>query len=198
MPSHIEMPVPKSPGEVISKFVITIIVVCFTLLGVVNLCLWTAVIPSLIWLAFIAMCIKSSARQTGGLRPFLVNVAGDLFGKKFAEWNPEEPQPQCIRFGFQLAGHRFIQKNVEVGKIESISWHTGQASSMAGRDVGDWKVWLYLDSGVQKPDHVRYGIGPAVRKDRTEAFGLAFVSFLRKAGIDLVLADIPNGYVRRT
>jgi len=198
MPSHLEMLIPKSLAEVIFQSVMTLIIVIFALLAVVNLCLWMAVIPSLIWLAFVIMCIKSSAQQDGGLRPFLINVMGDLFGKKFVEWNPNDPQPQCVRFGFQLLGRRFIQKSFQINKIESVSWHTGQASSMAGRELNDWKVWMYCDSGVQKPDHINYGIGPAMRKSRTEALGLSLISFLRNAGVDLVQADVPNCYVRPT
>ncbi|HVU28561.1 MAG TPA: hypothetical protein VHG71_12600 [Verrucomicrobiae bacterium] len=185
-------------AEVIFQFVITLIIVVFALFAVVNLCLWMAVIPSLIWLAFVVMCIKSSARRDGGLQPFLVNVIGDLFGKKFVEWNPNDLQSRCIRFGFQLLGHRFIQKSIQLNKIESISWHTGQASGMAGRDVNDWKVWMYCDSGLEKPNHINYGIGPAVRKSRTEALGLSLISFLRNAGVNLVQADVPNCYVRPT
>jgi len=198
MPSHLEMLIPKPLAEVIFQFVITMIVVLFALLAVVNLCMWMAVIPSLIWLFFVVVMIRSSAQRAGGLRPFFTNVIGDLFGKKFIEWNPNDSQPQSISFGFQLFSHRFMQKTVQRDKIESVSWHTGQASGMAARDVGDWKVWIYLDSGNEKPDHRYYAVGPAVRKERTEALGFSLVSFLRNAGVDLVEADIPNCYVRRT
>jgi hypothetical protein len=191
------MPIPKSLSEVISQFVITMIIVVFTLLAWVNLCIFQAIVPSLIWLAFVTYCIRDKSKHDGGLRSCLINVVGDLFGKKFVETNSEDPQPQCIRFGFRLLGHRFIQKSIELNKIESVSWHTGQASGMAGRDVGDWKVWMYCDSGVQKPNHIRYGVGPSVREERAAAFGLSLVSYLCSAGVDLVQADIPNCYVRR-
>jgi hypothetical protein len=198
MPTHFEMSIPKSRAQVTIQLVITTIVVFFALLALVNLCLWMAVIPSMIWLAFVAMCVKSSAKQDGGLQPFVINQMGDLFGRKFVEREASDPQPQCIRFGFQLFGHRFIQKCISVQKIESVRWHTGQASGRAGRDMGDWKVWMYFDGGDQKPDHAFYGIGPAVRKDRTEALGLALVSFLQKAGVDLMQGEQSNFFVRRT
>lgn len=198
MPAHLEMPIPKSRAEVTIQFAITTIVVFFALLALVNLCLWMAVIPSLIWLAFVTMCVKSSATRDGGLRPFIINQMGDLFGRKFVEQDTTDPQPQCIRFGFQLFGHRFIQKRVFVQKIESVTWHTGQASGMAGKDMGDWKVWMYFDSGDQKSDHVWYGVGPAVRKERTEVLGLALVSFLQNVGVDLIQGEQTNCFVRRT
>ena len=192
------MPIPKSLAEVIFQFVGTCVVSFFALLAVVNLCLWWAVIPSLIWLFIVMAMIRSSSQRDGGLLPFLINVIGELFGKKFAEWNPNDPQPRCIRFGVQCFSRRFIQKSFQLNKIESVSWHTGQASSMAGREVNDWKVWIYLDSGIQKPDHIHYGVGPAWRKRRSEALGLSLVSFLRNAGVDLVPADVPNCYVTPT
>jgi hypothetical protein len=198
MPSRLEMLIPKSLAEVAFQFVITLMVVLFALLAVVNLCVWMAVIPSLIWLFFVVVMIRSSAQRDGGLCPFLANVIGGLLGKQFVEWNPNDFQPQCIRFGFQLLSHRFIQKTVQRDKIESVSWHTGQASGMAGRDVGDWTVWIYFDSGDKNSDHRFYGVGPAVRKERAEALGSSLISFLRSAGVDLVQADTPNCYVRRT
>lgn len=193
------MAIPKSRYEVTFRFVITTIVVFFALLALVNLCLWMAVIPSLIWLAFVTMCVKSSAKRDGGLHPFIVNQIGELFGHKFVERDTSNPHPQCIRFGFQLLGHRFIQKCVPLERIESVSWQTGQASGMAGRDMKDWTVWLYLDNFHQKPNlSALYGVGPATRKDRTEALGRAFVSFLQNAGVDLVQGEQPNWFVRRT
>jgi hypothetical protein len=198
MSSSIEMPIPKSLAEVIFQFVGTFVVISFALIAVINLCLWSAVIPSLIWLFIVVAMIRSSSQRDGGLRPFLINAIGELFGKKFVEWNPNDPQPRCIRFGVQFFSGRFIQKSFQLNKIESVSWHTGQASSMAGREVNDWKVWIYLDSGIQKPDHIYHGVGPAWRKSRSEALGLSLVSFLRNAGVNLVPADVPNCYVTPT
>lgn len=182
----------------LGQFVISTIVVFFGLLGLVNLFLWIAPIPSLLWLAFLTVSITPAAKQAGGLRPFVINHIGDLFGHKFVERDPSDTHPKCIRFGFQLFGHRFIQKCVALQKIESVTWHTGQASSMAGRDMNDWMVWMYFDGGDQKSNHSFYGVGPAVRKDRTEALGLAFVSFLKDAGVDLIQGEEPNWFVRRT
>lgn len=195
--TRLEMPIPKSFGEVSFHFVITTILVSFAFLALVNLCLWVAVIPSLIWLAFVTLCVRSSAKRDGGLRSFIMNQMGDLFGSKFVERDASGPEHQCIRFGFRLFGRPFIQKRVPVQKIESVAWRTGQASGMAGRDVGDWKVWMYFDRGDQKSDHIFYGIGPAVRKERTETLGLAFVSFLQRAGVNLVQEGQTNCFVRR-
>lgn len=195
--TRLEMPIPKSWGEVTFHLVMTTIIVFFAFLALVNLCLCVAVIPSLIWLAFVTMCVRSSAKRAGGLRSFIINQMGDMFGRKFVERDASDPEHECIRFGFRLFGHPFIQKRVPLQKIESVAWHTGQASGMAGRDVGDWKVWMYFDRGDQKSDHVFYGIGPAVRKERTETLGRAFVSFLQQAGVNLVQEEKTNCFVRR-
>jgi hypothetical protein len=201
------MLIPKSRSEVVVQFVISVIVVFFALLAVVNLCSGVALIASFIWLAFVATIIWSSSRRQGGIRPFLISLMGDLVGRRFAEWNPAEAQPKWIRFGFQLLSHRFVQKSIRIDRIESVEWHTGQATDMAGRDMNDWHIWVWFSQDDlartearrkwhRKPDQDLYGVGPADRKERTEALGLSFVSFLRSAGADLVQGGITTCFVR--
>lgn len=141
------------------------------------------------------------------MRPFLISLMGDLFGRRYAEWSPAEAQPNCIRFGFQLFSRRFVQKSIRIDRIESVEWHTGQATDMAGRDMNDWHIWVWFNHGGpahteswrrgrRKPDQDLYGVGPADLKERTEALGLSFVSFLRSAGADLIQGDISSCFVR--
>jgi len=201
------MPIPKSRSEVVIEFVVIGTVVGFALLAVVNLCSGVALIASFIWLTFVTAMIWSSCRREGGVRPFIISMMGDLFGRCFAEWSPAEEQPKCIRFGFQLFRRRFVQQSIRIDRIESVEWHTGQATDMAKRDMNDWHVWVWFSHDDpsrtearrkwhRKPDQDLYGVGPTDRKERTEALGLSFVSFLRSAGADLVQGAITTCFVR--
>ena len=207
MASYHEMPIPKSRSEVVLQFVITVIVVSSVLLAVVNLCSGVALIASFIWLAFVTTMIRSSCRREGGIRPFLMSLMGDLFGRRFAEWSPDEAPPKCIRFGFQLFGRRFVQQSIRIDRIESVEWHTGQATDMAGRDMNDWHLWVWFSHDDpartearrkwhRKADQDLHGVGPADRKQRTEALGLSLVSFLRSAGADLIQGGISTCFVK--
>lgn len=163
-----------------------------------------ALIPSLIWLALIASYVWS----TGGLRSFLLGQLG-LFGQHFFEWGPPDGEPRDVRFGFQLLGHRFLEKRIPLDKIESVEWCTGQATDIAGREMNDWQVWVWFDHDdpkrgeaqrkrrYRKPDQDLYGVDPSGPRDRTEALCLSLVSLLRRAGVDLIQGASATCFVRQ-
>jgi hypothetical protein len=203
------MPIPKSRADVIFRFLLIAVVVSFTLLAVVNLCGGVGLIASFIWLTLVTSTIWSASRREGGLRKFLISQIGDVFGRHFVEWDSIDAQRSDIHFGFELFGHRFLQKSILLDKIQSVEWSTGQATSMAGRDMNDWTVWVWFDRDDPvraeaqrkcrlKPDQDLYGVGPADGKERTEALGLSFISFLRSAGLDLIQSATTTCFVRRT
>jgi hypothetical protein len=203
------MRIPKLRSEVVSQFFVVVVVVSFALLAVVNLYHGVALFASVIWLAFVVSIIWSGCRREGGMRPFVISLIGDLFGRRFVGWNPAEAQPGCIRFGFQLFSRRFVQQSIRIDRIQSVEWCTGQATGLAKRDMNDWCVLLWFShddparaKARQKwhrnPDQDLYGIGPTDRKERTEALGLSFVSFLRSAGVDLIQDGVSTCFVRAT
>jgi len=200
------MHIPKSPLEVIILFVITVIVVLFTSLAVINIFNCVGIIASLIWIALITTIIWSESKSAGGLRKFLTNCLGKLFGRNFVEATLLDTSTKEIRFGFELLGQRFIQQSIAVDKIESIYWSTGQATDMAGHDMNDWHVGLWFNHGDpaksekrqkwRKPDQEIYIVGPSRRKKTTEKFGLAFVDFVRASGAQLVQGEKGNYFER--
>jgi hypothetical protein len=204
------LPIPNSRTEVTLQFAATLIVVVFTLLGFVNVCSGVALVPSLIWLALVTAMVWSSSREQGGLRRFLITLLGSLFGQRFVESDTSGAPPGDIHFGFDLFGRRFIQKCIAMERIESVEWSTGQATAMAGRDMNDWHVFVWFDHrdpttaetkrkwGARRPEQDIYGVGSPARKARTEALGMAFIAFLREAGVDLVQGETPTCFVRRT
>lgn len=209
VPREREMPIPKSRGEVIFQSVITVVVVFFALLAMVNLCSGVGLIASIIWLALVTMMIWTTSKRDGGLRRFLINRMGELFGSRFVESYLADAQPGAIGFGFQLLGHRFIQQCIPLDRIESVEWNTGQATDMAGRDMNDWRVWIWYDHNDPtkaeekrkwrhpKAEQDLYGVGPSTRKDRAEVLGLSLVAFLRNAGADLIQGTTTTCFVKR-
>jgi hypothetical protein len=206
MTSSQELTIPKSRRDVIILFVITTVGILSTSLAVVNIFNRVAIIASVIWLALVTTILWTPAKRAGGLRRFLTNCLGELFGRNFVEAVSLDAPAKEIRFGYELFGHRFIQHSVAIDKIESIEWKTGQATDMAGRDMKDWSVCLWFDHGDpvksekkrkwRKPDQDISIVGPARRKEITEAFGLSFVTFLRAAGAQLSPGGKSSCFVR--
>jgi hypothetical protein len=201
----LEMTIPKSRGMTIFKITITVIVILSSMLAVFNLFNRISIIASSIWLIFITMMIWTACKKEGGLRNFLVNRLGDVAGRQFVESVPQDMQPIEVNFGYQLFGHRFIQRTIALDKIETVEWCHGQATDMAGRDMNDWSVYLWFDHDnsakrkkwSRKPDQDIYIVGPSRRWEDTDAFGRSFVGFLCAAGAVLVRCDKTFCFVRR-
>ena len=206
MTSSQEMTIPKLRGNVIVLFVINIIVVLSICLAVVNIFNRVAMIASFIWLAFITMILWTPVKKAGSFHRFLTDCnSGALFGRdftdgeslRFTNFSADERNPLRIRV-IRSQIHS-IRSYLAIDKIESVEWSTGQATGMAGRDMNDWSVHLWLDRGdpVNKPNQRIYTVGPARRrKEITELFGLSFVTFLRAAGAQLIQGEISNCFVR--
>jgi len=199
-----KMTIPKSRGEVIFHFVMSAIVVFFSLLAIANLCFRVALISSTIWLAIVVPSLGGACRRAGGLRRFLADHLAVYFGRYFVDCPPHGVQPVVVRFGYQLFGRRYLQREIALEKIESVQWSPGQGTSLAGRDMKDWSVVLWFDHDdpakrnprAWKPDQDIHIVGPERRKELTAAFGLSFVDFLRAAGASLVPGEDDCVFVR--
>jgi len=198
-----EMTIPRSRRDVIFYSVTYTIVVFFVFVAVFDLLNSLALITPCIWLAYVAMIVRSGCRSEGGLRKFLINRFGDVAGRQFADVSV----PREIRFGYELFGKRFIQRRIALDKIESVEWSPGQATSMAGRDMKDWLICLWVDHDdpiesqkrqrwARKPDQDVYIVGPSRRKEDTGALGLSFIAFIRDAGVTLVPSEKATCFVR--
>ena len=205
MTTRLEMPIPRSLGETIFVWVITVGVVGFSIQALLNLLSGEDVVASWVWsslwFAVVIWQTWQSIIYEGGIRKFAINYLGGLAGKHFAEIAPFCGQPTEIWFGFQLFRHRLVQQKVSLEKVESVKWNPGQATAMTGRDKKDWQVCLWFKhdgpskSKWQKPDDV-YIVGPSRRKEATEVLGLAFVDFLCNAGVPLVRGKGDACFVR--
>lgn len=205
MPHH-DMTIPKSSGEILWTGFLSLIVVVFAFLAVLNLANHIAIIPSVIWLLIIAWGLWSGCRDAGGVRRYLIDWLAAFAGRRFVHFQHEDTHQSRIRFGYELFGRHFYQKDIEFDRIESVEWSPGQATSMAGRDMKDWSVALWYDHGdsemsrkhhrLRKPDQAVYIVGPSSRKEDVASFGTEFVSFLSGVGVLLIRGEGNNVYVR--
>lgn len=198
--------IPKSTSDVVFLGVLTSIAAGGVVLGVTNLFMGVALVPSMLWLVFIGFVVASEAKQHRGVGGVFVHLVGELFGRQFVDAPLIEGTPREIRFGFELFGRAFITRVELLDDIKKVGWSTGQATGITGRDMDDWSVFVWFNP--KAPSSIEIGIksgadfwtvihavGPARERSKTEALGLEFLKFLEEAGVKLVAAP-SNSFVR--
>ena len=209
MNTNDEIAIPKSGTEVVLQTVMTVIVIVFLCLAVLNIIDGVALIASCLWIAIVGWIVRDGMKNDDirSIRIYLINLLGDLVGNHFAAVSYLDTDSREIIFGFRLFRHRFINKHILIDKIETVEWTAGQATGMAGRDMNDWRVCVWFDHGDpeksekqrkwhRKPDQDIYIVGPSTPRVKTEALGLALISLLRSTGAALVPTDKPTCFVR--
>lgn len=191
-----EMEIPKE-GGIPGLTVCYSIVVVFVGFAIFNLSHpystpLVGLIASGMWLVIVSAVSVSRCIDEGGPYQFLVNRLGRFAAKQFVQIAPPDGKDtSVVCFGYRIRGRRFYYLKIPIDGIISVYWNTGQASSMAGRDMNDWSVALWYDtirvktksgaSPPRKPQAV-YIVGPSGPKEGIETFGLSFVGFLGNAG----------------
>ncbi len=178
-----------------------ILVVSFSILAVFDLVTRDAVLAPVLWLLIVAALVWQGIEEQGSFRQFVVSVMAVFAGREYIEISPFNVQSRTITVGTQICALRSIQWSLPFDKVVSVQWNTGQATGMAGRDMNDWHLSLwYKDDSTKrksrKPGQYVHVIGPSRRKEDTEAFGLAFVDFLRRAGLPLIRGEGDARFVR--
>jgi|LWDU01.1.fsa_nt_gi hypothetical protein len=168
-------------------FVMSITVI-FTVLSVLNIKDQIAVIPSIAWLSIVVFFAWSHYDEDRGIYRHLIDgCCSFLASKKFVLVLQNANTPPTIRFGHYLFGCRIGQLCVRMDKIECVDWSTGQATFLAGEDMGDWSVSLQFSHDIKKErKHGCIQVSPASRKENAQKLGLAFVDFLNDLGASLV------------
>lgn len=205
MPRH-EMTIPKSRGEFLSTGFLSLIVVVSAFLAVLNVANNDAIILSVIWLLFVGWILWNECQDAVGVRGYLIDWLAAFAGRKFAFVPPADNHQARIRFGYELFGRSFYQKEIEFGHIESVEWSPGQATSMAGHDMKDWSIALWYAQGdpergekhhlLRKPDQNVYIVGSLRPKEDASTLGTELVSFLNGIGVFFVESEEDNVYVR--
>jgi hypothetical protein len=201
MTTRLEMPIPRSVGETIFAWVIFVGTIGLSIKAVLNLLSGEDVVASRVWSSLwfgvVIWQLCQSIIYEGGIGTFAINRLSDLVGRHFAEITSLDDHSKEVRFGFQLLGHRFIQKCVSLDKIESVEWSPGQAKKY-------WNIGLWFKKAdltkrnewAVKPDQDVCIVGPSQRKEATETLVLTFVDFLLSADVTLVRGKGDACFVR--
>jgi len=149
---------------------------------------------SIIWLAIVALGISAGCLGNGLARQFVIESAEWFSRRRFAVIERYELGSAVICLAYELFGRRITTLRARAAGITSVTWSTGQASHMAGRDVDDWSVMMWFDQdSALTPRPRQYGmkrsdckiIGPPQRREDADELGGAFVELLARAGVAL-------------
>jgi hypothetical protein len=176
------------------------------IVGKISTCIGLVCIAWIIY-ALIISSTEYNTENKGGFRKSFIDFLGLYARKQFVECSPHDSGSIEFRYGYKLFKHRFLYFALPLEKIESVEWSAGQATSMAGRDMNDWIVFIWFDHDdpekslkrqtSRKPDQDLYCIGPSVSKDIAAVFGQSLVDFLNRAGATFVRKEFCS-FVRST
>lgn len=140
---------------------------------------------SILWLGLVALSLWSLTQDQGvtaALRS-LLSCFGSVHFVEVAEGR--------LRHGFGLLGREFTLQALPGSALASLSWSTGQASSMVGEDMDDWSVVLWFRFDERSGPPASWGreelwlLGPQQAKSKADELGLRLVAFLRRQGVGL-------------
>jgi hypothetical protein len=183
------MVVPKLRGEAFILGILTAIAVFFTAMAVYNLIFRVAIIAPCVWLGLLAYLAWGGREYEGGYRKLGIDYLGNFARKHFIESVADGAGTVEIRYGYRFFGRTIHYLVVPLDKIRSVKWSPEQIRSF-------WSVALWYDKdgpeisspekkGSKSPAQEVCIVGPSGPKEKTEAFGRAFVDFLRQAGARL-------------
>jgi len=194
-----EMKIRQSRRGAFVNALVDAIVTVSALAAVYNLVCREVVAASAIWLLLVCMIARSAFRDAGGIRWFIVRRVGGVVSEHIVEIAESGAGSQSLRFGYDLFNRRLYYLVLRCEGIRSVDWSPGQASGLAGHDMNDWQVALWVDSDLvtMNPTPYRHGVhlvGPARRRQDTERLGNRFIDFLRNAGV--AVAQPPSTILR--
>ena len=163
------------------------------------------VIASGIFLLLVFAITFSACKSAGGIIQFLVNRLGEFACRQFVRIERHDEKNTAVCFGYWIMKQRFYNLKIDIAQIESIGWHSGQGTAMAGRDMDDWRVVIFYDlpntqlkTGKALASWTQgvYTVGRTGPKDEVVKFGLAFVPFICRAGAALKQSDDGRKFLR--
>ena len=151
-----------------------------------------ASILSIVWLLLVVAGILSAIHVDGGVRRYLINLLAVFSSHHFVEIVSGSDDQLTVNFAFTSRKTCYLHFTISSSVITSVQWGTGQATSLAGRDMNDGHVVLWYHCQGSKRwtrsgwlEEAPYLFGTTGPKKEIAAFGRAFVQFLRSAGIQL-------------
>ncbi|MFG0294162.1 MAG: hypothetical protein ACF8MJ_13560 [Phycisphaerales bacterium JB050] len=164
-----------------------------------------AIVCSALWICFVLMWVIGGIVSVGGVERAYIQCLGIFARKAFVEiYKPLGGTPK-LRHGFELRGRDYEYDCIELSRVETVDWSTGQASGMRGFDCHDWTVavWFWksedADSshhGLVNPNRGLILITPYLTKLRAISVGRQVGEMLIAAGLPLSERDDDCGYYR--
>lgn len=154
---------------------------------------WTTFVASCLWLILVFAVCRNSCHEDGGLSQYFINRLGEFGAARFLTVERTEIGESEACFGYWLHGKRYYFFKVPLSEIVSLNWNTGQATSLAGRDMNDWHTCIWhltnrdtMASKITVRDRGRredfYLFGPQGTKETVEPFACRTVKFLSDSG----------------
>ncbi len=122
-----------------------------------------------------------------------MNRLADISAHQFVETIPRHRDDLMVRLGFTLFGRDFNHLQIRGAELTSVEWRSGQTTSLAGRDMDDWFVFVWYSrkgykrwtSASSYREEDGHAVGLAGPKHEAAALGTSLVDFFRSAGIEL-------------
>ncbi len=190
--------------------IFAIFILFFVGVAAYNLMHFTALTPiqiggSALWIFICVACVVDGIISVGGVRRASVRCLGVFSRKAFAEVCQQLEDHPTFRYGFEFWGQDYEYERIEVARIETVYWNTGQATAMNGYDCHDWTVFISFwitdvsnpsDHGLLDPNRGLIDITPHLTKFRAIAVGRPVGDMLIAAGLPLRLRDDDRGFYR--
>lgn len=153
----------------------------------------SASIASVLWLVIVSWIVISNLRDEGGIRQYVVNRLGAYSQHHFIRATPHDAA-NTISIGYVLFHRPLNFLTIGTTAISSISWDSGQATAMSGRDMNDWHVALWyrhIEGPQRRPfpglrDEEIFIIGRSGARSTKEIVGKQLVEFLLSVGLELM------------
>lgn len=193
MTTESEIVVKKGLGEFTVVVVISLIFAGSCAMALSNLVNQVAMLPSGLWIGLVSFLLIVNLREVG-FRAFCISLLAAFCRRQSLRVRAATDGPE-LEVGFKLLAVNVVERRIPADDLVTIEWNTGQASDMAGRDVGDWSVLIWYrhrdfarearerELGRRRPGEAVLAIGPPQPKQIAESLGHHVLAFLHNRGI---------------
>jgi hypothetical protein len=208
-----ELRIPRSfrehMGYVVGSCFLALFVVFFSVLAASHL--WNfaststfVLIAAALWLLLVCLGVREGLAETGGIGASMTVILGAFSRDQFLDVVAQASGRRILRHGFRLFGLPLYYRNVPLDRVTLLKWGSGQATSLAGRDMNDWHVTIWYKPEPpekprypmgRRPEEDLFIVGPSRAKSSTAAFGRDFVGFLVAAGLPIVQGENECSFV---
>jgi hypothetical protein len=194
--------VKRSRGGPIAATIGTIVVALSVTFAIQNLINRIALIPSILWLTLLTLALISSLREAGFVS-FCRGIVIAFCRRQFLEVKSSSERKR-LEIGSKAFAFDLVEHRIAADDLVELTWRPGQGSDMAGRDVGDWSLFLWYRHGDQalaalqkrrlhpRPEERVVVIGTPQARETAEQLARDVWKFLSESGVSVPLnATLP-------